>query len=97
MAEAEAAFMEREIASLKKKFEVEKSKLYAQFVAERGAERILENIIEPLRDSYDCVIIDACLWEGVRQDLEVRKYAKYGSRKLTTVLRHGNILISENA
>lgn len=37
MAEAEAAFMEREMASLKKKFEVEKSKLHAQFVAERGA------------------------------------------------------------
>ena len=35
MAEAEAAFMEREMASLKKKFEVEKSKLHAQFVAER--------------------------------------------------------------
>ena len=37
MAEAEAAFMEREMASLKKKFEVEKSKLHPQFVAERGA------------------------------------------------------------
>lgn len=37
MAEAEAAFMEREMASLKKKFEVEKSKLHAQFVAEREA------------------------------------------------------------
>ena len=35
MAEAEAAFMEREMASLEKKFEVEKSKLHAQFVAER--------------------------------------------------------------
>ena len=35
MAEAEAAFMEREMASLKKKFEVEKAKLHAQFVAER--------------------------------------------------------------
>lgn len=34
---AEAAFMEREMASLKKKFEVEKSKLHAQFVAEREA------------------------------------------------------------
>ena len=37
MAEAQAAFMEREMASLKKKFEAEKSKLHAQFVAERGA------------------------------------------------------------
>ena len=37
MAEAEAAFMEREMASLKKKFEAEKSKLHAQFVAERRA------------------------------------------------------------
>ena len=37
MAKAEAAFMEREMASLKKKFEVEKSKLHAQFVAEREA------------------------------------------------------------
>ena len=37
MAEAENAFMEREMASLKKKFEVEKSKLHAQFVAEREA------------------------------------------------------------
>ena len=37
MAEAETAFMEREMASRKKKFEVEKSKLHAQFVAEREA------------------------------------------------------------
>ena len=37
MAEAETAFMEREMASLKKKFEVEKSKLHAQFVVEREA------------------------------------------------------------
>lgn len=37
MEEAETAFMEREMASLKKKFEVEKSKLHAQFVAERKA------------------------------------------------------------
>ena len=36
MAEAEAAFMEREMASLKKKFEVEKLKLHAQFVAENS-------------------------------------------------------------
>ena len=36
-AEAEAAFMEREMVSLKKKFEAEKSKLHAQFVAEREA------------------------------------------------------------
>lgn len=35
IAGAEMAFMEREMASLKKKFEVEKSKLHAQFVAER--------------------------------------------------------------
>lgn len=37
IAEAEAAFMEREMESLKKKFEVEKAKLHAQFVAEQGA------------------------------------------------------------
>ena len=37
MKKAEAAFMEREMASLKKKFEAEKSKLHVQFVAERGA------------------------------------------------------------
>lgn len=37
MEEAEAAFMEREIKSLQKKFETEKSKLHAQFVAEREA------------------------------------------------------------
>ena len=37
IAEAEAAFMEREMESLKKKFEVEKAKLYAQFMAEQGA------------------------------------------------------------
>ena len=37
MAEAENAFMDREMAPLKKKFEAEKSKLHAQFVAERGA------------------------------------------------------------
>ena len=37
IAEAEADFMEREIESLKKKFEVEKAKLHAQFVAEQGA------------------------------------------------------------
>lgn len=37
IAEAEAAFMERKMASLKKQFEVEKSKLHAQFVAEREA------------------------------------------------------------
>lgn len=37
MVEAEAAFMERELISLKKKFETEKSKLHAQFVAEKEA------------------------------------------------------------
>ena len=37
MAEAEAAFMEREMASLKKKFESEKARLHAQFVAESSA------------------------------------------------------------
>ncbi len=37
MKEAEAAFMERELASLKKRFETEKEKIHAQFVAEREA------------------------------------------------------------
>lgn len=37
MEEAQAAFMEREMASLKKKFEAEKSMLHAQFVTEREA------------------------------------------------------------
>ena len=37
IAEAEAAFMEREMESLKKKFEAEKAKLHAQFVAEQSA------------------------------------------------------------
>lgn len=37
MKEAEAAFMERELVSLKKRFEVEKEKIHAQFVAEREA------------------------------------------------------------
>ena len=37
IAEAEAAFMEREMESLNKKFEVEKAKLHARFVAEQGA------------------------------------------------------------
>ena len=37
IAEAEATFMEREMESLKKKFEVEKAKLHARFVAEQGA------------------------------------------------------------
>lgn len=37
IAEAEAAFMEREMASLKKKFETEKTRLHAQFVAESSA------------------------------------------------------------
>ena len=37
LARAEADFMEREMASLKKKFEAEKTRLHAQFVAERGA------------------------------------------------------------
>lgn len=34
LAKAEADFMEREMASLKKKFETEKTRLHAQFVAE---------------------------------------------------------------
>ena len=37
IAEAEVAFMEREMESLKKKFEAEKAKLHAQFVAEQSA------------------------------------------------------------
>lgn len=37
MKEAEAAFMEREMKSLQKKFEQEKEKLHLQFVAEREA------------------------------------------------------------
>ena len=36
--EAEADFMERETKVLQKKFEAEKKRLYAQFVAEREAE-----------------------------------------------------------
>jgi hypothetical protein len=46
MAEAEAAFMERGMASLKKKFEAEKSKLHAQFVAERESAYSHTNIID---------------------------------------------------
>ena len=38
MKEAEAAFMEKEMKLLQKKFEVEKEKLHARFVAERTAE-----------------------------------------------------------
>lgn len=34
---AEAAFMDREMKSLQKRFEAEKAKLHAQFVAEREA------------------------------------------------------------
>lgn len=37
IAEAEAAFLEREMESLKKKFEVERAKHHAQFVAEQSA------------------------------------------------------------
>ena len=37
LAKAEADFMEREMASLKKKFETEKTRLHAQFVAESSA------------------------------------------------------------
>ena len=37
MKDAEAAFMERERASLKKRFEAEKEKIRAQFVAEQEA------------------------------------------------------------
>lgn len=36
--EAEAAFMERETKLLQKRFEAEKEKLHAQFVAERKAD-----------------------------------------------------------
>lgn len=46
MAEAEAAFMEREMVSLKKKFEVEKAKLHAQFVAERESGYARASIID---------------------------------------------------
>lgn len=35
---AEREFMEREMASLNKRFQVEKERLHAQFVAEKGAE-----------------------------------------------------------
>lgn len=35
---AEREFMEREMASLNKRFQVEKERLHAQFVAERSAE-----------------------------------------------------------
>ena len=38
MKEAEAAFMERETKLLQKRFEAEKDKLHAQFVAEREAD-----------------------------------------------------------
>ena len=38
MKEAEAAFMERETKLLQKRFEAEKEKLHAQFVAERKAD-----------------------------------------------------------
>lgn len=37
MKEAEAAFMEKEMVSLKKRFEAEKEKIHAQFVAEQEA------------------------------------------------------------
>ena len=37
MEEAEAAFMEKELVSLKKRFESEKEKIHAQFVAEQEA------------------------------------------------------------
>lgn len=37
MKEAEAAFMERELVSLKKRFESERKKIHAQFVAEQEA------------------------------------------------------------
>ncbi len=37
MKETEAAFMEREMKSLQKKFEQEKEKLHLQFVAEQEA------------------------------------------------------------
>ena len=38
MKEAEAAFMEKEMKSLQKRFEAEKKKLHLQYVAERKAE-----------------------------------------------------------
>lgn len=38
MADAEKAFMEKEMDDLKKRFLKEKKKLHAQFVAERNAE-----------------------------------------------------------
>lgn len=38
MEEAEKAFMDRELKSLQKRFEAEKEKLHAQFVAERTGE-----------------------------------------------------------
>lgn len=37
MKEAEAAFMEKELVSLKKRFDAEKDKIHAQFVAEQEA------------------------------------------------------------
>ena len=37
MEEAEAAFMEKELVSLKKRFDAEKDKIHAQFVAEQEA------------------------------------------------------------
>ena len=37
MKDAEAAFMEREMKSLQKRFEQEKKKLHLQFVAEEGS------------------------------------------------------------
>ena len=38
LAEAEAAFMEKETAKLQKRFQQEKARLHVQFVAERTAE-----------------------------------------------------------
>ena len=37
MEEAEAAFMEKELVSLKKRYDAEKDKIHAQFVAEQEA------------------------------------------------------------
>ena len=38
LAEAEAAFMEKEMKALQKRFEAEKEKLHLQFVEEQGAQ-----------------------------------------------------------
>lgn len=40
----------------------------AKLRLEMGAERMLANIIEPLRDSYDYLIIDTCPALGAHYD-----------------------------